>query len=574
MTSSVEQWTAELQEDPDRDFLLDGVKDGFRIVDKGTTLHSVETGNYKSATCLENRDKVEKQICEEIAEGHYIPVHAKPTIVSSLGAIPKRNSSKVRLIHDCSRPPKFALNDHATIEKQTYQSLDDAVHLMEPGCYFAKVDLAQAYRSVRIHRDDHVATGLKWTFSGHTSPTYMYDASLPFGARRSPEIFHRLTQSVRRMMARRGYNNLVVFLDDFLIVSPTHDSCLEALNVLIGLLRQLGFQINWSKVEGPCQQIKFLGIMLDSIAMCLELPEDRLEEFQLLLQDFAQRKRATRRQLERLSGKLAWASRVIKGGRIFSQRIFNTMAKLRKPSHKYKLTQAFHADIQWWLRFMRTFNGKAACLNPAPILDVEVDACNAGSGIAFRGDWQYIHFATDMPGTEKLHINYKETLSVLFAAQRWAPMWANHCVIIHTDSTTAKAIINKGTCRNNTVMRAMRKLFWLSASYNFELKAVHVPGKNHILPDIISRVTEKNKLTLLLSLLTSGTTLYTLSVFLDTLQAHMSHKAFILLLPQIQALWRWRSNWIKTLCSTEQTISVIQQSSHIALTGHGISSFV
>ena len=228
--------------------------------------------------------------------------------------------------------------------------------------------------------------------------------------------------------------------------------------------------------------------------MTLELPEEKIEGFEVLLQDFAQRKRATRRQLERLAGKLAWGSRVIKGGRIFSQRIYNIMAKLRKPSHKYKLTRAFHADIQWWLKFMRTFNGKAACLNPAPISDVEVDSCKAGSGIAFRGDWQYTHFATDMPGTEKLHINYQEALSVLFAARRWAPLWANHRVLIHTDSTTAKAIINNGTCKNSIVMGAMRELFWLSASYNFELRATHVPGKTHILPDVISRVTERNKL--------------------------------------------------------------------------------
>ena len=36
--------------------------------------------------------------------------------------------------------------------------------------------------------------------------TYFYDTRLPFGAKNSPEILNRITQSVHRMMARRGFS--------------------------------------------------------------------------------------------------------------------------------------------------------------------------------------------------------------------------------------------------------------------------------------------------------------------------------------------------------------------------------
>jgi len=39
------------------------------------------------------------------------------------------------------------------------------------------------------------------------------------------EIFHRITQAVRRTMAKRGYHGIVVYLDDFLVIGATRVEC-------------------------------------------------------------------------------------------------------------------------------------------------------------------------------------------------------------------------------------------------------------------------------------------------------------------------------------------------------------
>ena len=70
----------------------------------------------------------------------------------------------------------------------------------------------------------------------------LFDKRLPFGARISPMIFHRLTHSVCRMMASRGYT-VLAYLDDFLSQA--------AFDILITLLESLGFAINWSKAVRP-----------------------------------------------------------------------------------------------------------------------------------------------------------------------------------------------------------------------------------------------------------------------------------------------------------------------------------
>ena len=255
-------------------------------MDNDSVLTSAEVENYSSA--LSNRDKVETKIIEEIAEGRYVVTQEKPTVISALGAVPKPNGD-IRLIHDCSQPTGKALNDYATLSgKLSYQSVQDATALLKPGSFMAKVDLKSAYRSVKLHTSQYPITGIKWTFSGSKSPTHMYDIRLPFGARFSPGHFHRLTQAVRRFMAKRGYQ-VVVFLDDFLVISDTEAGCLDGLNMLVKLLCKLGFSIALDKTVGPTQCLTFLGLQLDSVSFSLQLPLEKVSSLYDLLQQFQTR---------------------------------------------------------------------------------------------------------------------------------------------------------------------------------------------------------------------------------------------------------------------------------------------
>ena len=114
--------------------------------------------------------------------------------------------------------------------------MSDALSTLSPGDFMAKVDLQAAYRSVGINKEQFTLTGLKWQFEGDNSPTYLVDTKLPFGSRKSPPIFNRISQAVQRMMLRRNHK-CVVMLDDFLVSACTFSKCLDAYNTLITLLR-------------------------------------------------------------------------------------------------------------------------------------------------------------------------------------------------------------------------------------------------------------------------------------------------------------------------------------------------
>ena len=533
---NVDTWKQLLKNDVDENYLLNGIIYGFDLIDDNVDPLPAECHNYISATDVEVKDKVEKQIIMEIDHGRYTIVNKRPTIVSALGAIPKKDSDEIRIIHDCSRPIGTSLNDLATKFSVKYQTIDEAAKLSTRNCFYAKVDLKSAYRSVRIHPSNLKLTGLKWQFGNSDNPVYLVDNRLPFGARKSPAIFHRLTQAVRRIMAGRGFENIVVYLDDFLIVEETKQACLNTMNVLLQLLRSLGFYINWSKVIDPTQRIIFLGIEFDSTDLTLYFPEDKLQDTLELLRDFKLKRRASKKQLQRLAGKLNWASRVIRGGRTYLRRVLNLQNSIKSLSHKAKLSLDFHRDIDWWLQFMPLFNG-VSMLPKHQIDEVHIDASNVASGIAFRGDWLYTCWELDWPEVAPLHINFKEVLSVVLAARRWGHLWANSRVTILTDSECAKYIIKNGTTRNDIVMKYMRELFWASAIYNFEICPVYIRGVDNILPDTISRLNQRGRFIQLQSLLWQ---FYHVPLTPFVLRFHMSHAAILFLILQILQWWPLR----------------------------------
>ena len=179
------------------------------------------------------------------------------------------------------------MNSYALIDQVKIQSVREAATHIHPGAYMAKVDLESAYRSVPIHPDDYQSTGLQWTLPGHSNSSWLFDTRLPFGAKQAPGIFHKISQSVWRMMIGRGFLSVFVYLNDWLIIVDTQAECQRALNALLTLLRQLGFSISYSKVEHPTTCLTFLGISIDSVQMTLALPSGKVKELHEILTTFS-----------------------------------------------------------------------------------------------------------------------------------------------------------------------------------------------------------------------------------------------------------------------------------------------
>ena len=304
-------------------------------------------------------------------------------MISPIGAIPK-GEDEVRVIHDGSRPTSDSMNDYSSLHSVHYQTLEEAYSLAKPNYFLVKVDLKAAYRSVAINSLDYCLTGLQWQFKNESSPCYLFDSRLPFGASMAPSIFHRLTQAV------------LVYLDDFLIVEETYEACLKAQHTLIKLLIELGFRISWKKVTGPSRIVTFLGIVINTTDCSLSLDEEKLVKIREKLLCFQDKKRASKRQLQQLAGLLNWACQAVRGGRYFLRRVLDTICKLKHGCHKAKLTKAFKLDVSWWLQFLNDFNG-LVYYRKCDRYVVHTDACLEGAGMFCGGDWSYLNWKVDAP---------------------------------------------------------------------------------------------------------------------------------------------------------------------------------
>jgi hypothetical protein len=224
-------WQLELADDPDKDFLLHGIENGFDIVDTNEVPTSVECDNHTSARSGSPvHDLMEDTILQEISQGNYVVTDNKPSIISALGAVLKAGGD-IRLIHDCSRPHGGSVNDYATLPADIkFQSVDSAANLIKPGYYMCKFDLLHAYLQVKISNASQDVTGIKWAFDG--SDTYMYDTKLMFGSKLAPSIFHRLTQ------ARHQGSGL--FHRRFMVVCPHYERVCSDHGGFNGIVTQVG----------------------------------------------------------------------------------------------------------------------------------------------------------------------------------------------------------------------------------------------------------------------------------------------------------------------------------------------
>ena len=158
-------------------------------------------------------------------------------------------------------PKNKGINSCITVDHPKFSTIDDAIKLDKSGYFLAKIDLHHAYRSIPIH------PYIKLKFSHQNHFTYLFDFLLnPL----FPFFIHKVTLSVKRMMNRRSFSDILVYLDYLLIVAPTEEECRRLFDTLSQLLLQLGFLLSRHKVLLNV----FLFLVLKSIHFLLVLRND------------------------------------------------------------------------------------------------------------------------------------------------------------------------------------------------------------------------------------------------------------------------------------------------------------
>ena len=216
---NVKEWESNLVDYWDTQ-LVQLIKFGFPLDFNRDSPLRWEDKNHNSA--LQFPEHVDAYLKEEISHGAIVgPFESTPINnchFSPFMTREKSDSDKRRVIIDLSWPSDASVN--LGVDKNSYlasnfiltfPTVDDITNALKgvgTGAHLYKVDVSRAFRHVKLDPFDYDLLGLKWR------DVTFYDTCLPFGTRHGTQIFQRLSDAVRFIMRRDGYD-VINYVDDF-----------------------------------------------------------------------------------------------------------------------------------------------------------------------------------------------------------------------------------------------------------------------------------------------------------------------------------------------------------------------
>ena len=475
---------------PDRNlanYLINGFTHGFDIGYSGS-ITCTEPRNLLSAS--QNPAVVCSALIKELERGHTSGPFRLPPFhtlhCSPLGAVPKKDGTH-RIILDLSSPRHQSINDGISHDEFSvkYSSFDDAVDLVRQlgvRCEMGKLDIQHAFRLCPVNPSDWPLLGMLW--GNH----YFIDTRLPFGSRSSPYIFNTFADILTWILIHvYAIPYILHYLDDFFLADNTKKLA-AYMEVMKNAFAWLGVPLAPAKIEGPTTRITYLGIEIDSVKFTIKLPEDKLHSLQVELALWVNRRSCTKKELLSLIGKLSFAAKVVKPGRMFLRRLIHLSTTVHSLHYRIYLNAEARADISWWIKFLPSWNGVSIIQTnyiDSNQLQLFTDASNLGFGAVYGNHW----FSCPWPPSfTHHHINVKELFAIVAAVFTWGHLWHNKQILLFSDNLSVCTIWQSTSSRDKDLMFYLRHLFFFVAKRNINLLVKHVPGQLNISADLLSRL--------------------------------------------------------------------------------------
>ena len=191
----------------------------------------------------------------------------------------------------------------------------------------------------------------------------------------------------------------------------------------------------------------FLGIIVDTIKMTLELDENRLSKLDSLLESWGHKTHASLKQVQSLVGILSFASSCIRQGRPFFSRVLN---------------------------FLHEMQGKGITKIPSEVRGY----CNC----------KYFHFDFSEALIAKgKYINQFELFVLWKAVELWGAKLRRKDILIYCDNKTTVDCLRSGISRSTFSQACIRNILHFAAVNDFQIRAVHINGCTNHLSDCLSQ---------------------------------------------------------------------------------------
>ena len=391
-----------------------------------------------------------------------------------LFCVPKRNSTKKRVILDLS-----TLNKFIRCEKFRMLTVSQIRMLLPPGAVTISIDLSDAYWHIPIARRLTPFLGFKLG-----NQKFAFKA-LPFGLNIAPRIFTKLTDVVVHFLRQKGIL-VAAYLDDWLIWAKTATDCIKSAKEVMSFLESLGFRINVEKSRlTPASQFEWLGLQWDLTNCRLSLPSEKRKSIARQVRNLLAVPSLSRRSQERIMGSLQFASvtdNILKAKLKDINRIWLSRANSRLRDMKKKTPKILRVRLSHWSR-AKNLSRSVPLQPPPPSMTIHTDASRSGWGgqaphQTCQGTWS--------PTFQRFHINVLEAMAVLLSLKRLNPPRRIHIRLVLDNSAVVHCINRKGS-RSGSVNQVMIAILSLARRRSWHLSAIHLAGVQNVVADALSR---------------------------------------------------------------------------------------
>ena len=234
----------------------------------------------------------------------------------------------------------------------------------------------------------------------------------------------------------------------------------EAYEALYSLLHELKI---WEAKHKRCQPnvcMSFLGIAINSLKLMLSLTPERLLEIKSEANKWLNKNTTSKKDMQRLVGKLNFAASTVKSGRLFFSRILAFMNKL--PKHGVRtLPPEVKKDCRWWAIFMEHYDGVSFIheVGMRPVDSViSTDACLDAMGAFFEGEYVHAKFPLEITQPDNVSINELECLALVVALKIWGGNCTGLNLLFHCDNSSTVDVVNAGKAKNTFAQSCLREI--------------------------------------------------------------------------------------------------------------------
>ncbi|KMQ90096.1 pol polyprotein [Lasius niger] len=373
-----------------------------------------------------------------------------------------KKTGEIRLCLDAREINKRMENDH-----DQPPTIDEIFRRVGSRKFFSTLDVAKAFWQIPLREQDRRYTGFKFD-----NQTYVFKR-LPFGLKTAGSSF---TRAIVKTLGDDCDGFAIIYLDDILIASDTMEEHLRHLSIILKRLDRAGFRLNRAKCEFLKSEISFLGHTFDEVRV--EMNNDT----KLAIQNFPRPR--NKKAIQSFLGLVNWDRRFVRNLAELNKPLENLLKKDEKFVWRDEQQRAF-VDIKNAFRDATSL----FIIRSDYKFGIYVDASKSGLGArlyqyrdaASNEQFTVAYASRSLRGAEfNYTITELECLSLVWALRKWHVMLLGRHVRVHTDHRALEFLTS---CADDSSRIAR----WLSFLREFDLEIRHIPGRENVTADALSR---------------------------------------------------------------------------------------